>query len=239
MSALTWILLGIDGLALLMILSLFIFLRYFVYSFLACNRRIYPAEILIVEGWLEELSLSAVIDEFNHGAYQYLVTVGGPWSMGPCLAQNETVAEIHMAEGSLYLMSCLAHYTTLAELAAAKLIALDFEPRKLITVASEEVSRDRTVATAIAFKKWLSEHKGDVRGVNIYSNNIHARRSHLIYQKHLPKLKVGVIAGKVYRYAPDRWWQSSLGLKTILMELIAYCYVVYRSIRTPSADYDY
>lgn len=240
MSALTWILLGIDGLVLLIVLSLMVFLRYFVYSFLALNRRIYPAEILIVEGWLEALSLSAAIDEFQRGGYRYLVTVGGPWTVGPCLAKYETVAEIATAEGSFYLTSCLAKYQTLAELAAAKLLALNFDARKLVIISSEAVTRDRTVATAITFKKWLLDHKNEIQGINLYSNNIHARRSHLIYRKHLPAdIKVGVIAAKSHKYTPDTWWQSSSGLKTTVMEFIAYCYVLYRSMRTPSADYDY
>ncbi|MGF1522927.1 MAG: hypothetical protein ACFBSF_11485 [Leptolyngbyaceae cyanobacterium] len=218
MSALTWVLLGIDGLVIVAIVALAIFFRYFLYSFLALSQPTDPAEILVVEGWLEEASFSAVIAEFEHGGYQYLVTVGGPVHIGFLLTKYKTVAEV----------------------AAANLRSLGFDASKLIVVASENALRDRTVATAIAFKNWLSEHKAEVKGINIYSNNVHARRSYLIYKNHLPTdIKLGVIASKSRGHSPDTWWKSSSGTKVILMEFIAYCYVMYRLSRPRLADYDY
>lgn len=218
MSTLTWVLLGIDGLVLLALLSVAIFLRYFIYSFLALNKPISPAEILVVEGWLEESNLRAAIAEFEAGGYQYLATVGGHINLGWFLSDYKTVAEV----------------------AAATLISLGFNPDKLVAIYSEKTTRDRTVSTAIAFQNWLSEHKSDIQGINIYSNNVHARRSYLIYKKHLPPdIKLGVISAKSRSHAPNTWWKSSSGAKTILMEFIAYCYVTYRLIRPPSGDYDY
>ena len=218
MSLLTWVLLGIDGIALFILLFLAVFLRYFIYSFLAVSKPIYPANILIVEGWLEEPNLRAAIAEFETGNYQHLVTVGGHINLGWFLSDYKTVAEI----------------------ASVTLLSLGFDQDKLTAIPSEKTTRDRTAATAIAFREWLSNHQTEVQGINIYSNNVHARRSYLIYKSHLPStVKLGVIATKSQGHTPDNWWKSSSGIKTIVMELIAYCYVVYRSIRPPSGDYDY
>ncbi|MFM7438216.1 MAG: hypothetical protein ACKO2V_06360, partial [Snowella sp.] len=74
-----------------------------IHPFLAVSQPI-AAEVLIVEGWVDDLVLEGAITEFNRGNYQLLLTTGGPIGKGYYLAQ----------------------YKTLAELAAATLIALKF-----------------------------------------------------------------------------------------------------------------
>ncbi|MEM9005588.1 MAG: ElyC/SanA/YdcF family protein [Cyanobacteria bacterium P01_F01_bin.86] len=213
MSALTWVLLGIDGLVLLMLLSLAIFFRYFLYSFLACNHPVDSAAILVVEGWLEELSLEGAIAEFKRGDYQYLVTVGGPIRLGLLLSEYQTIAEV----------------------AAATLVSLGFDADKLVVVSSAKTTKNRTVATAIAFRDWLSKNHATIRSINLYSNNVHARRSYLIYRQYLTSdIQLGVISSKSRGHSPNTWWHSSTGLKVTLMEFIAYCYVLYGLLRHPS-----
>ena len=209
MSALTWILLGIDGLVVIALLATVLFLRYFAYSFLALNKPLKTAEILVVEGWLDEPNLSGAISEFKTGNYQYLVTVGGPVSLG----------------------SLLSEYKTVAEVAAATIRQLGFDDNKLIALSSRAIPRDRTAHTAITVQNWLSEKKLNIQGINIYSNHAHARRTHFLYEKHLSSdIKVGVIAANPLYYTENKWWETSYGVRIVIMELIAYCYVVLRPL---------
>jgi hypothetical protein len=61
--------------------------------------------------------------------------------------------------------------------------------------------------------------------VDIVSIGPHARRSRLLYQKALgDKVKVGVIAIEDKRFDPDHWWQSSVGVRSVMGETIAYLY---------------
>ena len=206
MSSLTWILLAIDGLFLALLLAVGLFLRYFVYSFLALNKPLEKADLLIVEGWLDEPNLSDAILEFKEGSYQYLVTVGGPISLG----------------------SILTEYKTVAEVAAATILKLGFDASKLVVLSSHAVPKDRTAHTAIIFQSWLSEKHIDIQGINIYSNHTHARRTRFLYQKHVsPDIKIGVIATTPRYYSASRWWETSYGVRTVIMELIGYCYVVF------------
>ena len=205
MSLLTWILLGIDASVLLLLLFLFIFIRYFLYSFLALNRAIDAADILVVEGWLEEQNLSEAIAEFEAGGYDYLVTVGGPLKLG----------------------SALSGHKTLAELCASTLLKLGFDADKLIAVPSPTVAKNQTATTAVMFQSWLSNHNLDIRGINIYSNHVHARRTWLLYQQHLPSnIEVGVIASTPLDYDPTGWWHTSHGVRCVIMEFIGYCHIM-------------
>ena len=49
-----------------------------VHDFLSITQRV-PGEILVVEGWgYDSPALADAADEFNHGGYKVLLTVGGP-----------------------------------------------------------------------------------------------------------------------------------------------------------------
>jgi hypothetical protein len=205
MSVFTWILLSIDGVVLMLLVLFAIFLRYFLYSFLALNQPIEQADILVVEGWLEELSLNATIAEFERGGYRYLVTVGGALRVG----------------------SCVSGYKTTAELAASTLLAMGFDAENLVALPSYSTPTKRTETTAITFRDWLSTKDLTIQGINIFSNHVHARRTHFLYQRYLsPDIKVGVMASTPVDFNADAWWNSSHGTKVVLLEFIAYCHAV-------------
>lgn len=172
-----------------------------VHPFLAVTQPM-QAEILVVEGWLPDYAVKQAIAEFDRGGYQKLIVTGTPLSRGFYLAE----------------------YKNFAELTAATLRALGFNPSQLIAVPSAEVERDRTYHSALSLRQWLSQNQLQPQGINLYSLGTHSRRSWLIFRKTLAPLPVGVIAVEPQSYEVQRWWQSSEGVRTVISEAIAYLY---------------
>ncbi len=161
------------------------------------------AEVLVVEGWLTDKGLEAAIAEFKRGHYQKLLTTGGPVAQGFYLAE----------------------YKTYADLSAATLVKLGLNPDQLAAVPAPYVTRNRTYTSAMAVRHWLETTGQSFRRINLYSYDVHARRSWIIFQKALaPQIQVGVLALPPEDYDGDRWWISSAGTKTIFFELIAWVY---------------
>ncbi|NEQ73865.1 MAG: hypothetical protein F6K23_12880 [Okeania sp. SIO2C9] len=190
----------------ILIIGLIIFLIaiccFNIYSFLALTSPI-EADILIVEGWMSDYAVKLAIAEFQQGAYQKLITTGSPIGKGYYLSE----------------------YNNFAELTAATLIALGVDPDRVVAIPTPQVVKYRTAASAIAVKEWLATSHLKVDSINIYTLGPHARRSWMIYRNIFsPDMQVGVIALEPKGYNPDRWWQSSAGMRTVVGEAIAYFY---------------
>jgi uncharacterized SAM-binding protein YcdF (DUF218 family) len=192
------------GLVILACLAAFmLFLLARIYSFLALNRPI-KADVLVIEGWMKEYAIKDAIAEFRRGGYQKLIAIGPSLSEGYYLVQ----------------------YKNFAERAAAMLIALGFDPDKVVAVPTPDVFKHRTYSSALALREWIAESDLKVESINLYTFDVHSRRSWLLF-KHAfaPEIKVGVIPLEPLNYDPKRWWTSSTGVKSIIFETIAYIYV--------------
>ena len=164
------------------------------------------AEILVVEGWIGDDALKGAIAEFNSKPYELLITAGSDFGRGEYLSE----------------------YKNFANLSKSSLIVFGFDPDKIQPIRTPLAKRDRTLNSAGAVKQWLKENKPKVTGINIYSENVHARRSWVVYRKVFePKIKVGVIAHPALTYDPQRWWASSDGFKRVTGECIAYLYTLF------------
>lgn len=181
-----------------------------VHPFLAPFQPI-KAEVLAVEGWLPDYALKAAIIEFKKGKYQKLITTGVPLERGFYLAQ----------------------YKTYAELAAATLLALDFEQDNLIAIPAQNVTKNRTSASAIALNQWMKTSDLNIKSINLLTLDVHARRSWLVFKQALaPEIKVGVIAVASDEYNPKRWWAYSGGVRSIMSEGISYIYARFINWKT-------
>lgn len=184
------------------VMALMLFIANHIHSFLAPNSPI-KADVLVVEGWIGDYALESALQEFKRGGYQKLITTGNPLEQG-----------YHLSE-----------YKTTAELAAATLIALGFAPDQLIAVPAPKVMRDRTAASAVALREWISQSNLKIKSMNLYSSDVHARRSWLMFKQALaPKIQVGVISVDSDSYNPKQWWIYSAGVRSIISEAIAYLY---------------
>lgn len=176
-----------------------------LYPFLAVNSPV-AANVLVVEGWIPDYTIDDAIALFKRKSYNYLITTGLPVGKGYYLAE----------------------YKNFAELTAATFITLGFNPEQVFAVPAPDIKRDRTEASAIALREWLSTSKLNIKSINLYSLGPHARRSWMIFKAVLePEIRVGVIVAQPEDYDPQEWWQSSEGVRTVIGEVIAYLYACF------------
>ncbi|WP_138499693.1 ElyC/SanA/YdcF family protein [Nostoc sp. PA-18-2419] len=179
-----------------------------VHSYLAVTSPIKSAEILVVEGWLPDYAIEQALIEFKNGSYRQIITTGGSLGKG----------------------TYLTGYNNFAEVTAATFNKLGLEAEKVVAVPTPFVVRDRSYASAAEFSRWLSNSNLKVKSINLFSLDVHTRRSWLIFKNLLnPDIRVGVIAGKTQDYDPKKWWDSSQGVRTVLDEIIAYIYARFLS----------
>jgi DUF218 domain len=174
-----------------------------IQPFLAVSNPIDRADILVVEGWIDDEPIKGALAEFKQGNYQLLVTTGIPLVRGYHLSQ----------------------YKNFADLCAAIMLSYGFDRSKLVAVPTPGSKTERTLASAIAVKEWLSQSQLPIKSINLYSDDVHTRRSWLMYRRILPShLKIGSIAHPAIYYNASRWWTSSEGVRSVLSETIAYLY---------------
>ena len=189
-----------------------IFLFTVIFSFIICIHVLHPflalsaridADIMVVEGWLPDYALQKAVDDFQHGSYKLLVTTGGP-----------------LLQGSYF-----SEYGTVAELAAATIKIIGFDTNKLVAIPTPVVDRDRTYSSAIELNKWLVNSNMNIESLDIYSFGPHSRRSWVLYHYIFdPHIAVGIVAIENRSYDSKKWWKTSIGVRTVLSEIIAYFY---------------
>ena len=161
------------------------------------------ADILVVEGWIGDEGIMGAIDEFERKPYRLMITAGSPFGRGEYLSE----------------------YKDFANLAKATMVALGFAPQKIQPIPTPKVIRDRTLTSAGAVKQWLDRSKLNPQGINVYSVDVHSRRTWLLYKQVFePKIPVGIISHPPLDYDPQAWWASSEGFRKVFSEAIAYIY---------------
>jgi uncharacterized SAM-binding protein YcdF (DUF218 family) len=179
------------------------FLLKTVYPFLATTHRV-DADVLVVEGWVHEYAIRAAVEEFRSKSYQRVFTTGGP------------------VEGT---GGYINDYNTEASVGAELLIKNGLPLEAVAVVPSRVMNRDRTYGSAIALRNWFHEQNLVVRSLNVLTEDVHARRSRLLFQEALGKdIKVGIIALPNPDYDWRHWWRYSAGVKEVSSETIAYLY---------------
>ena len=173
-----------------------------VYPFLAGTHRV-DTNVLVVEGWIHEYAIRAAVEEFREGSYHRVFTTGGP------------------VEGS---GGYINDYHTNASIGADHLKKYGLSDESVQMVPSRIMDRDRTYGSAIALRNWFREHNMPVRSINVVTEDLHARRTRLLFEKALGDVVVGVIAVANPDYDSRHWWRYSQGVKDVSTEAIAYVY---------------
>ena len=184
----------------LLTFSLFLFR---IYPFLAVTHRV-DTNVLVVEGWIHEYAIRAAIKEFQSNHYQRVFTTGGP------------------VEGT---GGYINDYNTAASVGADLLRKNGLSNELPQMVPSRVMDRDRTYGSAVALRNWFREHNMPVRSINVVTEDVHARRTCLLFQKALGhNVAVGVIAVTNPDYDASHWWRYSEGVKAVFAESVAYIY---------------
>ena len=199
-----WGLSGLGWLVLMAGMVLFFFIGVVaVHPFLAITETV-PADVLVVEGWIHPYGIKAAATDFESGRAARIFTTGGPVS-GSGGYTND--------------------FNTSASVAGERLTAAGI-PATAITIVPSHVSgRDRTYNSALALRDWLDKEGDRPQALNVLTEDVHARRTRLLFQEALgSKVKVGIIAIGNPDYDPAHWWQYSEGVREILGEVLAYAY---------------
>src|SRR5438445_9660102 len=168
-----------------------------VYPFLAITHRV-NANILVVEGWIHEYAIRAAVKEFRSNHYERVFTTGGP-----------------VVGSGGYIND----FYTSASVGADLLKKCGLPDERLQMVPSRVMDRDRTYGSAVALRNWFRDHNMAVSGIDVVTEDLHARRTRLLFQKALgDKVAVGVIAVPNPDYDPKRWWHYSAGVREVVSE---------------------
>jgi uncharacterized SAM-binding protein YcdF (DUF218 family) len=185
------------------------------YPFLATTHRV-DADVLAVEGWVHEYAVQAAVNEFRSGSYRRVFTTGGPVvGNGGYINDLQTSASV-----------------------GADLLRKAGVPKEFVQmVPSHIIDRDRTYSSAIALRDWLQQHHASVKSINVVTENTHARRTRLLFQKALgTNVQVGIIAAQNPDYDKERWWWYSDGVKDVGSEALAYLYAKFFFWPAPRED---
>jgi hypothetical protein len=167
------------------------------------SSRPFPAEVLVVEGWIGSDGIRAAATEFDQGGYQYVVATGG------------------LATGTGWGQSGWSY----AEGADHELIRSGVPEEKIIFAPSKGTETQRTYESAVAVLRALASHGVHPKALNVFTLGPHAKRSCLVFAKVLgPTTKVGVVSWipSDYQFLP--WWRSSDRAKDLLTETAGYLY---------------
>ncbi len=173
-----------------------------IHLFLAINDPV-KSDVLIVEGWVEHYALEFATKEFRTRGCKRLYTTGVPITQG----------------------SYLVDYKTFADLGAATLRELGVPADAIIAVPPPAAQVDRTYHSVVALQQFFAKHGGPPTAFNVVTIGAHARRSRLIYRQVFgDTVNIGVIAVPNFHYDSRRWWLSSIGLRDVIGETLAYVY---------------
>ena len=113
----------------------------------------------------------------------------------------------------------------LEELGADLLRKCGLPEESVQMVPSQVLDRDRTYSSAVALRNWFLNHNVQVRRINVMTEDVHARRTWLLFQEAFgDKVQVGIIAAPDPDYDAAHWWRSSEGFREVVGEAIAYLY---------------
>ena len=162
------------------------------------------ARVLVVEGWVREYAFQASVRELETGRYEQVFTTGGP---------------VIGAGGYS------SDYNTAASVGAERLKAAG-APDELIQMAPSRVAdRDRTFGSAVALCNWLRQHDRKVQAINVITEDTHARRTRLLFEKAFHGgTMVGVVSVPSPDYDAKHWWRYSQGIEDVVGQGSAYLY---------------
>jgi hypothetical protein len=174
-----------------------------IHPFLATTHRV-ASKVLVVEGWVHPHVIAFAVKEYKAGNYERVFVTGGP------------------IEGSGGYSN---DFNTEASVGADLLKQAGIPVGALQMVPSHIWNRNRTYYSAIALREWFHTHDLQVKSMNVLTEDSHARRTWLLFQKAFSNdVQVGIISVPNPDYNASHWWRYSEGFREVTSEAIAYIY---------------
>jgi hypothetical protein len=191
----------------ILVFSFVLLIFSFIFSklplYLSKNRPL-NGDYLVLDGQMPDYSIEKAIQIFHESGYKTIITTGGKLPSGYYISGK----------------------TTMAELTYATFLELGFDSAKIVFIPGGTIVRDRTYSSGLSLKKWFFEHGITHTKVNVLAVGSHARRSQDLFQKALgDNFEVGIISVEDINYDKNKWWKASIGVRTVMSEIIAYFYV--------------
>jgi hypothetical protein len=159
-------------------------------------------DYLVIEGWMGKDELDEARGYFESHGYRRAIVVGGPIS-------NDFYGDSNYAER-----------------AAAYLVARGFPRQELTVIESPYSAQDRTFLNAVLVRDWFVRGQIDLQRLDIFTSNVHARRSRYLYDLAFPSpVEVGVIASRPREFELEHWWRSSGTAKYVAVEFVGWLMV--------------
>lgn len=161
-------------------------------------------QYLVVEGWLDEKNLDQALQVFRStdNQYQYLITTGGPE---------------HYKQ----------HTLSYAEKSANYFISQGLSAEKIIVISTPASAQARTFLSAVMVHDWLSKNGIKDRVIDVFTDSVHARRTHFLYKKSFRSVdNMGIYASSPSNFQLATWWKTSEGAKTVITEMLGLVWVI-------------
>ncbi|MGI6312036.1 MAG: hypothetical protein ACOXZU_10940 [Bacteroidales bacterium] len=141
---------------------------------------------------------------------------------------NEII-KIHYRNNSVYDIGALdnknrmpSDYDSSPAIKKRKLISSGVDSSKIIVITAENTRMNRTLASALAVKRWIDTSEYQIRGLNIMSLGVHSRRTWITYKRVLNKsYDIGIIPITEINQ-PDFYRNSNLSLWKETLSLFYY-----------------
>lgn len=172
-------------------------------DFLTVNDSI-PGGVLVVEGWVSSDVMRAAVAESHRHSYAAIYVTG------------ETIEE----DDPRY-----PAYHNFAFYTADRLVQMGLAPGSVHTAPAPAVGRDRTYTMAVTLKQRLEADGVSTAQINVFSSGPHSRRSRLLYERAFGShSRIGMVGVAPGDFDSQHWWKSSVGVRVVVGELIAYVY---------------
>ncbi|MBK9992037.1 MAG: hypothetical protein IPP19_15270 [Verrucomicrobia bacterium] len=177
---------------------------FLIEGFLAITKPV-QSDVLVIESWFpENLAVLDAAEVIRQGNYRHIL----------CVALDEP-----SSRGSSGL--------PVAERTARRLIGLGTDPQIIRVLNIPFENSKRTYTLAAAARDWLKKELPETRAINLFSINVHARKSHILFLKAFPPdYTIGIIASKIPPYPYSRWWLSPKGIYVTVRNTFGYLYAV-------------
>jgi hypothetical protein len=118
-------------------------------------------------------------------------------------------------------------YKSRAGSSADYLIELGVPSEAIYIIDAPRVEYNKTYTTAKAVAAWMEENDFQERRMNLISENVHSRRSWMLFKKAMPdNTKIGIISSSRFKNDDTNWWKNRGRRAYVISQTIKFWYAV-------------